>query len=284
MSLLHPLYHSKMRKNSHSTKESIASCKPVRQAPETENLGRTKIMARIDLFLTFHHLPPIISSLMSLSTENLTLRYGDGDKITYALNDLSLEFPDTGFFGIMGPSGSGKSSLLYLLSGLKLPTSGKVIFGSATISNLPETDRVRLRRERFGFVFQQPFLLNYLSARENVLIAAKEQDRSAPERVERLLDELGILGLANRQPAHLSGGERQRVVVARAMINEPEVIFADEPTAALDHTNGRTVIELLSRYRNRGAVIVVTHDSSMVAEADCIYHLSDGKLDHIESR
>lgn len=221
---------------------------------------------------------------MSLSTQNLTLRYGDGDKITYALDELSLEFPPRGFFGIMGPSGSGKSSLLYLLSGLKLPTSGSVIYDGKTLSTLPENDRVHLRRERFGFVFQQPFLLNYLSARENVLIAASEQDRTAPQRVERLLDELGILPLADRQPAHLSGGERQRVVVARAMINEPEVIFADEPTAALDHANGRTVIELLSRYRDRGAVIVVTHDSSMVAEADCVYHLSDGKLDHIETR
>ncbi len=221
---------------------------------------------------------------MSLSTENLTLRYGDGDKITYALREISVEIPTTGFYGIMGPSGSGKSSLLYLLSGLKLPTEGKVIYGEQTISTLAESERVRLRRERFGFVFQQPFLLNYLTARENILVAAPENDKTAAERIDTLLEELHILHLADRHPAHLSGGERQRVVVARAMINQPEVIFADEPTAALDHSNGRTVIELLQRYRGKGAVIVVTHDASMVEQADCVYHLSDGTLDHIENR
>ena len=221
---------------------------------------------------------------MSLSTENLNLRYGDGDKITYALRDITVSFPTTGFYGIMGPSGSGKSSLLYLLSGLKLPTSGSVNYAEHILSSLPENERVRVRRERFGFVFQQPFLLNYLTARENILVAAPGTDRTAAKRIETLLDELHILHLADRYPAHLSGGERQRVVVARAMINEPEVIFADEPTAALDHTNGRTVIELLSRYREKGAVIVVTHDAGMVETADCVYHLSDGMLDHIEER
>ena len=221
---------------------------------------------------------------MSLRTENVSLSYGDGDKLTYAVQDVTTAFPERGFYGIMGPSGSGKSSLLYLLSGLKQPTAGAVRYGDSVLSAISEKERARIRRERFGFVFQQPFLLNYLTARENVLVAAGEGDRQAQKRVTDLLDELHILPLADRYPAHLSGGERQRLVVARAMINQPAIIFADEPTAALDHANGRAVIELLMRYRQRGAVIVVTHDPSMVEEADSVYHLRDGLLDHIEQR
>ena len=221
---------------------------------------------------------------MSLRGENVSLSYGDGDKLTYAVRDVSVEFPERGFCGIMGPSGSGKSSLLYLLSGLKLPTSGDIFYGSQSLSAMSETERVRTRREKFGFVFQQPFLLNYLTARENVLVAAAANDRNTRVGVDALLDELHILHLADRYPAHLSGGERQRLVVARAMINQPAIIFADEPTAALDHANGRAVIELLMRYRTRGAVLIVSHDPTMLDEADSVYHLRDGLLDHIENR
>ncbi|HZP84218.1 MAG TPA: ATP-binding cassette domain-containing protein [Chthonomonadaceae bacterium] len=221
---------------------------------------------------------------MSLCTTKVSLSYFDGDQTTYAVRDLSIELPERGFFGIMGPSGSGKSSLLYLLSGLKPPSSGDVYYAGRALNRMSEAERVRLRRERFGFVFQQPFLLNYLTARENVLVAAPKGEREARRRVETLLDELGILPLADRYPAHLSGGEKQRLVVARAMINQPAVIFADEPTAALDHANGRAVIELMRRYRERGTVLVVTHDPTMVEEADRIYHLRDGALDHIEER
>lgn len=221
---------------------------------------------------------------MSLCSEQVSLSYGDGDQITYAVRDVSVQFPERGFFGIMGPSGSGKSSLLYLLSGLKQPTSGQVFYAKQSLAKLQEKERVRLRRTHFGFVFQQPFLLYYLTARENVLVAAPEKDRQARERVDGLLDELNILHLADRYPAHLSGGERQRIIVARSMMNHPSVIFADEPTAALDHGNGRAVIDLLLRYRDRGAVVVVTHDPEMVAQADRVYHLRDGLLDRIEDR
>lgn len=221
---------------------------------------------------------------MSLQANQLSLRYGDGDQITYAVRNIDMLVPETGFLGIMGPSGSGKSSLLYLLSGLKLPSEGEVTYQGRPLSKLAETERARLRRTRFGFVFQQPFLLNYLTARENILVAAQHRDRDVRRRVDALLEELHIRHLAERYPAHLSGGERQRLVVARAMINTPDIIFADEPTAALDHTNGRAVIELLMRYRDRGAVLVVTHDPTMLAEADRIYHLRDGELDHIENR
>jgi putative ABC transport system ATP-binding protein len=219
---------------------------------------------------------------MNLRTENVSLSYGDGDAITYAVHNVTLAYPERGFYGIMGPSGSGKSSLLYLLSGLKLPTEGQVFYREVPLSVQKERARVRLRRERFGFVFQQPFLLNYLTARENVLLAASENDRSAARHVDQLFDELRIAHLAHRTPTHLSGGERQRVVVARAMVNRPEIIFADEPTAALDHTHGRAVMDLLLGYRDKGTVLVVTHDPIMLAGADRIDYLLDGRLERSE--
>ncbi len=209
----------------------------------------------------------------------VSLAYGDGDRVTYALSDVSLALPARGFIGVMGPSGSGKSSLLYLLSGLKRPTSGEVEMEGRRYSDMDERAITRLRRERFGFVFQSPFLLNYLTALENVLAAAPQGDMQAAERAEDLFESLGIVGLAGKFPHHLSGGERQRVCIARAMISDPEVIFADEPTAALDHANGHVVVDLLASYRDRGAVIVVTHDPEMVAGADKVFQMRDGGLD-----
>lgn len=215
---------------------------------------------------------------MSLQANRVSLKYGDGDTETFAVREASLEIPERGFFGIMGPSGSGKSSLLYLLSGLKSPSSGEVLYSGRSLSGSGEAERVKTRRERFGFVFQQPFLLNYLTAKENILVAANRQDRSLEQTTMQLMEELQIAHLAERAPAHLSGGEKQRVIVARAMINRPAIIFADEPTAALDHANGRTVIELLRRYQDKGAVVVVTHDPAMVKEADKVYQMLDGEL------
>src|SRR5207249_130890 len=122
-------------------------------------------------------------------------------------------------------------------------------------------------------------LLNYLTARENILAAAPAGDSQAMDRTQSLLDSLQIAPLADRFPYNLSGGERQRVCIARAMINEPDVIFADEPTASLDHANGHVVIDLLAAYRTSGAVIVVTHDPEMLAGADQIHTMRDGRLD-----
>jgi putative ABC transport system ATP-binding protein len=221
---------------------------------------------------------------MPLQARRVSLSYGDGDQITYAVRTVTTEFPERGFFGIMGPSGSGKSSLLYLLSGLKRPSEGEVHYEGRSLSSRTEAERTRLRRRRFGFVFQQPYLLNYLTARENVLAAALPDDRNALQYVDMLLDKLNIAHLASRFPAHLSGGERQRLIVARSMINRPSIIFADEPTAALDHTNGRSVIDMLASYRENGAVIVVTHDPAILETADRIYHLYDGELDRVEER
>lgn len=221
---------------------------------------------------------------MTLEARGVSLSYGDGDQITYAVRDVSATFPERGFFGIMGPSGSGKSSLLYLLSGLKQPSAGEVVYEARSLSGTSERERTRLRRRKFGFVFQQPYLLNYLTARENVLAAALPDDREAHRFVDALLRDLHVEHLAQRYPAHLSGGERQRLIVARSMINRPSVIFADEPTAALDHANGLAVVDMLAGYRHQGAVIVVTHDPLVLQSADRIYHLTDGRLERVEDR
>ena len=219
------------------------------------------------------------SSPTRLRARSVSLAYFDGDTTSFAVENVSLDIPSRGFVGIMGPSGSGKSSLLYLLSGLKRASAGEIEIDGAPYSRLSERELTHLRRIRFGFVFQQPFLLNYLTARENVLVAAPKGDRSAAQRAEELFQSLQIANLAHRFPYHLSGGERQRVCLARSMINNPEVIFADEPTAALDHKNGHIVIDLLAEYRNNGTVIVVTHDPEMLADADRVFRMRDGRLE-----
>ncbi len=178
----------------------------------------------------------------------------------------------------MGPSGSGKSSLLYLLAGLKQPSKGAVYFRDRALNGITASESANMRRHEFGFVFQQPFLLNYLTARENVEVASTGNPKSARTSVDLLLAELGIEHLADRFPTHLSGGERQRLVVARALVNNPSVIFADEPTAALDSRNGHAVIEMLRSYSQKGLVIVVSHDASMLADVDELHRMEDGAI------
>lgn len=215
----------------------------------------------------------------TLSCDKVALAYKDGERTTYALREVSLALPPGQFYGIMGPSGSGKSSLLYLLSGLKRPTSGTVHFGLQRLSDLPDKELMRVRRTRFGFVFQQPFLMTYLTAVENVILAAEKPNAEAQAKATELLAGLGLAGMENKLPSQLSGGERQRVAVARAMMSEPDILFADEPTAALDQANGHRVIEALAAWRTRGTVVVVTHDAGMIQSADSVIFLKDGQVD-----
>ena len=212
-----------------------------------------------------------------LSTEGISLVYEDGARRTYALRDVSIQIPNRRFVGIMGPSGSGKSSLLYILSGLKRPTSGDVHIGDYRFGGHSDLDLIDLRRQRFGFVFQQPYLLVWQTAMENVLMGAPTLDAAARKKALGYFEQLGIAGLADKLPSQLSGGEKQRVCVARAMMNDPDVIFADEPTASLDHANGHLVVDLLSAYREQGTVVVVTHDPEMLTGADSILMMRDGQ-------
>ena len=209
-----------------------------------------------------------------VEASHASLDYYDHGKKIVACQDISLKLTRGEFLGILGPSGSGKSSLLYILSGLKSPTSGEIRVDSRNLVEMSDQERSRMRLEYFGFVFQQPYLLGYLSALENAIVT----ERASIDEACDLLDRLGLGNKLHRLPHELSGGERQRVCVARALLGKPRIIFADEPTASLDHKNGLAVVELLNLHRGDGALVMVTHDPSMIENADRIVRIEDGTL------
>ncbi|HSR30226.1 MAG TPA: ATP-binding cassette domain-containing protein, partial [Anaerolineae bacterium] len=201
-----------------------------------------------------------------------------------AVNDISMAVQDHQFIGILGPSGSGKSSLLYLLSGLRKATVGEIYLDGRAYRKMSERERVALRRSEFGFVFQQHFLINYLTVLENVMVAAPVQDKAHAAQAQALLADLGMGDKLHRFPYELSGGERQRVAVARAMIHRPRIIFADEPTGLLDRHTGLQVMALLRGYRDQGSLVAVTHNPEILAEADLVLSLRDGRIADINDR
>jgi putative ABC transport system ATP-binding protein len=219
-----------------------------------------------------------------LQGEKLTLTYQDGESTIDAVHEVSIAIVDHQFVGILGPSGSGKSSLLYLLSGLRQPTQGEIYLDDRAYGRMSNRERVALRRSEFGFVFQQHFLINYLTALENVMVAAPVQDKAHASQSTALLADLGMEDKLHRFPYELSGGERQRVAVARAMIHRPRVIFADEPTGLLDRLTGLQVMALLRGYCRQGSLIAVTHNPEILTEADLVVTLRDGRVMDIKDR
>jgi putative ABC transport system ATP-binding protein len=213
----------------------------------------------------------------ALELQAVSLAYHSGGQVVEAVSEVSLAVPERGFVGIIGPSGSGKSSLLYLMSGLRRPTRGSVRFRGQPLEILTDEERAALRWRHFGFVFQQSFLIHYLTALENIMSATLPTPE-ATRRAQALLESVGLADAAHRLPHQLSGGERQRVAVARALARQPEILFADEPTAALDHATGHQVIAQLAAQRRHGALVVVTHDPEMLAAADHVWSLRDGRL------
>lgn len=197
----------------------------------------------------------------------------------YALAGFDLKLPDKGLVGIIGPSGSGKSTLMYCLSTLKKPTDGSIKYNDVELTKLTDSKRESLRRQEFGFVFQRHFLVPYMSAVDNVIVAATEDKKSATAHAEELLRKLGLTEKEfGKKPAKLSGGQRQRVAIARAMINSPKVLFADEPTAALDHGNAYAVMDILKEYSRDNLVLVITHDHSILKGADRVIEIWDGNI------
>ena len=219
-----------------------------------------------------------------LQAENLRLTYQDGDNVVDAVKNVSISIEDHQFIGILGPSGSGKSSLLYLLSGLRKPTQGEVYLDDRAYSKVSDAERVEFRRTEFGFVFQQHFLINYLTALENVMVSAPVQDNAHAEQAKALLADLGMGDKLHRFPYELSGGERQRVATARAMIHRPRLIFADEPTGLLDRRTGLQVMALLRGYREQGSLIAVTHNPEILSEADLVITMRDGQVVAVKNR
>jgi putative ABC transport system ATP-binding protein len=216
--------------------------------------------------------------------EKLFLTYRDGNSTLDAVHDVSIAVEDHQFIGILGPSGSGKSSLLYLLSGLRRPSQGEIYLDGRAYGRMSDRERVALRHTEFGFVFQQHFLINYLNVLENVMVASPVQDRAHAEQARALLSDLGLGNKLHRFTYELSGGERQRTAIARAMIHRPRVIFADEPTGLLDRHTGLQVMALLRSYREQGSLIAVTHNPEILTEADLVIKMRDGQVTRVEDR
>ncbi|MEV0648081.1 ABC transporter ATP-binding protein [Phytomonospora sp. NPDC050363] len=217
----------------------------------------------------------------AVSLWGLTKTYGTGEHAVTALDHVTLSFPRGTFTAIMGPSGSGKSTLLQCAAGLDRPSEGAVLVGATDLAKLPEKALTLLRRERVGFVFQAFNLLPALTAAQNVGLPLRlAGQRIEPGRVESALGEVGLRDRAGHRPGEMSGGQQQRVAIARALVTHPEVIFADEPTGALDTNTSREVLGLLRRVVDafEQTVIMVTHDPMAAAYADRVVFLADGRI------
>ncbi|MFC9685071.1 ABC transporter ATP-binding protein [Streptomyces sp. NPDC056948] len=214
-----------------------------------------------------------------LAGHGLTKKYGP----TTALAGVDVEVAERDSLAIMGPSGSGKSTLLHTLAGIIRPDDGQVLLRGERFDNLGENRLSALRRKRFGFVFQFGQLLPELPAEENVALPLMLEGvprRQAVARARRWFAPLGLDGLAKRRPGQLSGGQAQRVAIARALVSEPDVVFADEPTGALDQNTSEEVVRLLTSVtREQGAALVmVTHDADVAAHCARILQVRDGRI------
>ncbi|CAL9643012.1 ABC transporter ATP-binding protein [Streptomyces albus] len=220
---------------------------------------------------------------MSLDLSDVTLTYPDGDTRLKALDRVSLTVPDGSVTAVVGPSGSGKSSLLAVAATLITPDSGTVTVDGTRTTGMSRRETAALRRQRIGIVFQQPSLLPSLTAAEQLQVMAGIDGRSparARSRALTLLEAVGLAGQAHRRPHQLSGGQRQRVNIARALMNEPTVLLVDEPTSALDHTRGAAVLDLLTRltHQQGTATLLVTHDRAHLTAVDRVVEVHDGRL------
>ncbi|MFD4629028.1 ABC transporter ATP-binding protein [Streptomyces sp. NPDC058284] len=226
-------------------------------------------------------------SASGLLIEDVTLTYPDGAGRLTALDGVGLDVPGGTMTAVVGPSGSGKSSLLAVAATLVTPDRGRVVVDGVDTAGLGRAERTELRRRRLGIVFQQPHLLASLTALEQLELMAHVDGRrrgarsgQVRERARELLAEVGLSAEAGRRPHQLSGGQRQRVGIARALMNGPAVLLVDEPTSALDHERGAAVLDLLAGLtRERGtATVLVTHDRALLGRADRVAEMRDGRL------
>jgi len=217
-----------------------------------------------------------------ISLTQVTKTYQRGPDIVHALRNLDLDFQRGECAFIMGPSGSGKSTLLHLLGCLDTPTTGSIFFDGTELARLTSNERAEIRRTRVGFVFQRFNQIPNLSAQENVelpLLLAGVSRRQAARTALGALERVALGQRASHRPSELSGGELQRVTIARALINDPDVVLADEPTGSLDVETGSTVISLIRRLatETEACVVVVTHDHDLSTPEDVLVHMRDGR-------
>ncbi len=220
-----------------------------------------------------------------LSAENLSKVFKVQEKESIVLDQINVEIYRNDFTVIMGPSGAGKSTLLYALSGMDSISGGSVkLSGSAKeLHRMSEKEMAVIRSERFGFVFQQMNLVSNLTIEENVLVAGYNKKEKKPSdikaRVDSLLRQLSIEGIRNQLPGQVSGGEAQRAAIARALINEPDILFADEPTGSLNRANTMNILDILNDVHANGqSILMVTHDMKAAVRGNRILYLSDGKI------
>lgn len=218
-----------------------------------------------------------------LSGKDIIKSFGSGGEKRYVLNGVSVEIGEGEFVSVMGPSGSGKSTLLYALSGMDSIDGGEVSFENQKLSGLSDDALSDLRRNRMGFVFQQPTLLKDLNILDNIILPqARDHHRDIKQLVERarlLMKRMGIADLAQRGTTQVSGGQLQRAGICRALISEPKILFGDEPTGALNSKTARDVMELFTQINQSGtAILLITHDANVAARAERVLFLCDGKI------
>ena len=216
-----------------------------------------------------------------VEARNITKTYTIADRKIRVLDDVSLSVAEGEFLVVEGSSGSGKTTLLSLLSGLDKPSSGRVLLEEMDITEAPEDDLAPLRNETIGFVFQSFHLVPSLTALENVMFPAEiRRDPQAHDKAAELLKRVGMQKRSDNYPHQLSGGEMQRVAICRAVINNPKIIFADEPTGNLDSENGKAVLDLLLEFQkeHRTTLVLVTHSVDIARIADRMIVLKDGRI------
>src|SRR3954452_4836283 len=216
----------------------------------------------------------------AVSAVDITKFYGEDEASVGALCTVSIDVAPGEFLAVMGPSGSGKSTLMHLLAGLDRPSEGEVFIAGESVTKMKDKELTMLRRQRVGFIFQAFNLIPQLTAEENIVLPLTLGRQKANGNLEALLDQVGLTDRRTHKPTELSGGQQQRVAVARALITEPAVVFADEPTGNLDSKSSDDILSLLRRAadeRNQ-TTVMVTHDPHAASYADRVVYLNDGKI------
>lgn len=212
-----------------------------------------------------------------ITTCSLTKRYGSGDGRAEVLKGIDIEIEDGSFTVILGASGSGKSTLLNIISGLERPDGGNVMYGEKDITALTDSELTKFRKENVGLVFQQYYLLPDMTVEKNVRMGADLADNTE---FSAIIAAVGLESKAKKYPSELSGGEMQRVAIARALAKRPKVLFADEPTGALDETTGRQVLDYIAKLQREFGltVVMVTHNRNIADMADSVIELNSGRV------
>ena len=219
---------------------------------------------------------------MLLQGQSIFKSFGKGDALTHVLKGVDMNLEAGEFVAIMGKSGCGKSTLLNLLSTLDQTDKGQIFFEGKDISQLSDDEAAKLRLESFGFVFQMPRMVKNLTILDNILLPSltyKKDKEAAKQQALALMNEIGISDLADKRISQVSGGQLQRAGICRALINNPNLIFADEPTGALDSKSGQEVMKLFSQYHQAGkTILMVTHDMALAAKAQRVLLMKDGLI------